>query len=113
MLFVIAITLAHPATGAALSFEQSREVYRFLYADMSAQFDNADDQLVAAEIIHLGQPVKCLKSAPGEWTPTLRLSLSAPQIFDMMGLDADGLETRFTADLDRISAKIQLAISAL
>jgi hypothetical protein len=113
MLFVIAITLAHPNTRAALSFEQSREVYRFLYADMSAQFVDADDQLVAAEIIHLGQPVKCLKSASGEWAPTLRLSLSAPQISDMMGLDADGLETRFTADLDRISAKIQLAISAL
>jgi hypothetical protein len=115
MLFVIAITQPHPGTGQPLSFEEARAVYRFLYADMSASQDHATDQQAAAEIIHLGQPVKCLKNQngqtdAGEWAPTLRLSLSAPQIFDMVGLDGAGLKDRFAADLDRIAAKIKLAV---
>ncbi len=120
MLFVIEIMVRHPRTGLLLSFDAARAVYRFLYSDMSAHYADAADQLAAAEIIHLGQPVKCLKTAiedaddsAGEWAPTLRLSLSAPQIFDMVGLDADGLKTRFAADLDRISAKIRLAVAGL
>jgi hypothetical protein len=113
MLFVIEITDAHPPTGAQLRFEQARAVYRFLYADMSADFDTAADCMAAAEIIHLGQPVKCLKTQAGEWAPTLRLSLSAPQIFDMVGLDTDGLLARFEADIDRVAAKIRLAVRAM
>jgi hypothetical protein len=57
--------------------------------------------------------VKCLKHDDGEWAPTLRLSLSAPQIFEMIGLDADRLVERFTADIERIAAKIRLVISTL
>ncbi len=120
MLFVIEITLRHPQSALPLSFEEARAVYRFLYSDMAAHYPDAGDQLAAAEIIHLGQPVKCLKTTSedggdgaGEWAPTLRLSLSAPQIFDMVGLDADGLKTRFAADLDRIAAKIRLAVADL
>jgi hypothetical protein len=39
----------------------------------------------------------------------LRLSLSAPQIFEMIGLDRERLERRFRADVERIGAKIILA----
>ena len=113
MLFVIAITLQHPETGLSLCFEEARAIYRFLYADMSGQFADPADQMAAGEIIHLGQPVKCLKTDEKNWAPTLRLSLSAPQIFDMVGLDSDGLATRFAADLDRIAAKIRLAVAHL
>ncbi len=113
MLFVIALTLPHPAHGGPLSFEEARGVYRFLYTDMAHAVAQAHDQLAAAEIIHLGQPVKCLKSSNGAWAPTLRLSLSAPQIFDMVGLDAAGLADRFAADLERIAAKIALAVRQL
>lgn len=113
MLYVIELTDSHTASGKPLSVEQAREVYRGLYTDISGEFEDAWDKLVAAEICHLGQPVKCLKYADGEWAPTLRLSLSAPQIFEMIGLDPDRLVKRFTADIERIAAKIRLVISGL
>ena len=113
MLYVIELTAPHPVTGNALHIEQAREVYRLLYTDVSERFDALPDRLAAAEICHLGQPVKCLKLADGEWAPTLRLSLSAPQIFDMIGLDDISLAERFAADIDRIAAKMRLAIGLL
>ena len=113
MLYVIEITEPHPATGKPLSIDQAREVYRGLYSDLSVQFTSATDRLTAAEICHLGQPVKCLKHDDGEWAPTLRLSLSAPQIFEMIGLDAERLVERFTADIERIAAKIRLLVQML
>lgn len=113
MLYVIELTAPHPATGAPLTTEQARAVYRTLYTDVSDQFAALPDRLAAAEICHLGQPVKCLRLANGEWAPTLRLSLSAPQIFDMIGLDTDSLADRFAADIDRIAAKTRLAIGML
>lgn len=113
MLYVIELTDPLPATGKALDFEQARAVYRGLYTDMSDGFMGPRDRLTAAEICHVGQPVKCLKNADGGWTPTLRLSLSAPQIFEMIGLDSDRLIERFAADIERISAKIRLVIQTL
>lgn len=113
MLYVIELTQALPHTGLPLDIEQARAVYRALYTDMSAHFSDPRDQLIAAEICHVGQPVKCLKQANGAWAPTLRLSLSAPQIFDMIGLDADRLVERFTADIERVAAKIRLVIGTL
>jgi hypothetical protein len=113
MLYVIELTDPHPATGAPLSTEEARAVYRALYTDISDQFTALPDRLAAAEICHLGQPVKCLRSANGAWAPTLRLSLSAPQIFDMIGLDAASLKQRFDADIGRIAAKVRLAIAQL
>jgi hypothetical protein len=113
MLYVIELTDPHPARGDALGVEEARAVYRTLYSDVSDQFTTLDERLAAAEICHLGQPVKCLRLANGEWAPTLRLSLSAPQIFDMIGLDAISLAERFAADIDRIAAKTRLAIARL
>ena len=113
MLYVIELTEPHPKTGAPLSVEQAREVYRGLFSDLSEHFTTASDRLAAAEICHLGQPVKCLKQTNGEWAPTLRLSLSAPQIFEMIGLDPDRLIERFGADVERIAIKIRLTISLL
>ncbi len=108
MLYVVELVCPHPETGVPLSVEQARDVYRKLYTDMSADFAEQAEANIAAEICHLGQPVRCLKLANGEWAPTLRLSLSAPQIFEMIGLDRERLERRFRADVDRISAKIAL-----
>lgn len=113
MLYVIELTDPLPTTGKPLNVEQAREVYRGLYTDMSEAFSDARDKLIAAEICHLGQPVKCLKHDDGQWAPTLRLSLSAPQIFEMIGLDADRLVERFTADIERIAAKIRLVIGTM
>lgn len=113
MLYVVELTMPHPVTGAPLSVEQARDVYRLLYSDVSDEFGALPDRLAAAEICHLGQPVKCLKLSSGAWAPTLRLSLSAPQIFDMIGLDDASLAGRFTADIDRIAAKMRLAVGML
>lgn len=113
MLYVISLTDKHPTTGETLSVEQARDVYRLLFSDISERFTTPREQLAAAEICHLGQPVKCLRTDAGEWAPTLRLSLSAPQIFDMVGLDDGALVERFAADLGRIAAKTRLAIGQL
>jgi hypothetical protein len=113
MLYVIELTDRHPTTGHPLTTEEARAVYRTLFSDVSEQFDAMADRLAAAEICHLGQPVKCLRLDNGEWAPTLRLSLSAPQIFDMVGLDPISLAERFSADIDRIAAKTRLAIRML
>lgn len=110
MLYVIALTDTLPCNGAPLDVEQARAVYRGLYTDLSGAFTDPREKLIASEICHLGQPVKCLKHSLGTWAPTLRLSLSAPQIFEMIGLDADRLVERFTADIERIAAKIRLVI---
>ena len=113
MLYVVELTEYVPATGLPLDIEQAREVYRGLYTDMSDGFSEPRDKLTAAEICHLGQPVKCLKNENGAWAPTLRLSLSAPQIFEMIGLDPERLVERFTADIDRIAAKVRLVVLTL
>lgn len=113
MLYVIELIEQHPKTGEPLSVEQARVVYRGLFSDLSERFTGAADRLSASEICHLGQPVKCLKQANGQWAPTLRLSLSAPQIFEMIGLDPKRLVERFGADVERIAMKIRLAISLL
>lgn len=113
MLHVIEITMPHPATGATLSFEEARAVYRMLYTDLSGRFADPADRLAAAEICHLGQPVKCLRAPSGDWAPTLRMALSAPQIADYLGLDEGRLEARFRADIARIADKMRLAIGLL
>lgn len=113
MLYVIELTQSRSTSGQPLTIEEAREVYRGLYSDLSDQFVSASDRLSAAEICHLGQPVKCLKHENGNWAPTLRLSLSAPQIFEMIGLDCDRLVERFGADIERIATKIRLAINLL
>ena len=108
MLYVIELLFKHRDSGKPLTIDEARRVYRLLFSDLGAKFPDGADYLAASEICHLGQPVKCLKADDGEWAPTLRLSLSAPQILDLIGLDADSLEARFTADLERIAAKLRL-----
>jgi hypothetical protein len=113
MLYVIELTAPHPVRGGPLTVEEARDIYRFLFTDHGARYADTSEALAASEICHLGQPVKCLRQADGEWAPTLRLSLSAPQIFDMIGLDGARLGERFRADIERIAAKVRLAIAAL
>ena len=113
MLYVVEIMDRLPTTDAPLDIDQARALYRALYTDMSGAFVDPGDVLTAGEICHLGQPVKCLKLPNGQWAPTLRLSLSAPQIFEMIGLDPQRLLERFTADIERIAAKVRLVIPNL
>ncbi|MEL7197251.1 MAG: hypothetical protein AAGL10_02960 [Pseudomonadota bacterium] len=95
-----------------IDFDDARMIYRMLYSDLSDRFDTAQEKLVAADICHLGQPVRCLRHGQG-WRPTLRISLSAGQISDLTGLSSDQIETRFRSDIARIGAKIRLAVDLL
>jgi hypothetical protein len=99
--------------GPALDIEGAREIYAMLYTDMSDHFPDPWDQLIAAETCHVGQPVRCLRRPDGSWAPTLRLSLSAPQISDVAGLEDGALLRRFQTDLDWICAKIRLVLPLL
>lgn len=113
MLHVVELTLTDPQTGRILSFEQSRMLYHLLYRDISACFDDPEDILIASEICHLGQPVRCLRTSDGAWAPTLRFALSAPLISALLGLDRDRLAERFRCDLERVGRKLRLAATLL
>ncbi|KWV93068.1 hypothetical protein [Erythrobacter sp. YT30] len=95
-----------------IDFDDARMIYRMLYSDLSDRFSDPQDQITAADICHLGQPVRCLRHGEG-WRPTLRISLSAGQIADLSGLSPERLETRFRSDIARIGAKIRLAVDLL
>lgn len=113
MLYVMEITDRIPATEAPLDIDHARALYRALFTDLAEMYSDPAERLQAGEICHLGQPVKCLKFPDGDWAPTLRMSLSAPQIFDMIGLDPQRLLERFTGDIERIAAKVRLVIPTL
>ena len=91
----------------------ARRFFFSFYKIFPAFFPPPADILVASTICHLGQPVRCLRGADGEWAPTLRLALSAPLITGLIGLDADRLAKRFGADLERIGRKLRLAAGLL
>ena len=56
-----------------------------------------------------GSRVRCLRRADGRWAATLRLSLSAPHISEVGGLDDEALLSAFRTDLDWICARSALS----
>jgi hypothetical protein len=96
-----------------LDIDQAREVYAMLYTDMSEHFSDPWERQIAAETCHVGQPVRCLRRKDGSWAATLRLSLSAPHISDVAGLEDGAMLRRFRTDLDWICAKILLVMPLL
>ncbi len=104
--------LRHPG-GGELDIDDARAVYAMLYTDISEHFSDPWERMIAAETCHVGQPVRCLRRGDGRWSATLRLSLSAPQIIDVAGLDDDALLRRFQTDIDWICAKIRLVLPLL
>jgi hypothetical protein len=113
MLHTFALADRHPQSGRELDIDDARAVYEMLYSDVSDRFGDPWDRMIAAETCHVGQPVRCLRRADGRWAPTLRLSLSAPQISEVGGLDDEALLARFRTDLDWICAKIRLVLPLL
>ena len=113
MLHTFRLPLRHPETGAALDIEDARGIYTMLFTDMSEHFSDPWERMIAAETCHVGQPVRCARGEGGGWSATLRLSLSAPQISEVAGLDEDALLRRFRTDIDWISAKILLVLPLL
>lgn len=113
MLHTFALAVRHPQSGRELAIDDARNVYEMLYSDISDRFADPWDRMIAAETCHVGQPVRCLRRADGYWAATLRLSLSAPQISEVGGLDDEALLRRFRTDLDWICAKIRLILPLL
>ncbi|MDE8650897.1 hypothetical protein [Novosphingobium album (ex Liu et al. 2023)] len=66
-------------------------------------------KVLAARGLRLGQPVRCLRDASGDWAGTLRISLSMPMIVARAGLAPDALAAGFAADMARIAAVIEAA----
>jgi hypothetical protein len=113
MLHTFELSAIHPASGRALDIDDARAVYTMLFTDMSEHFTNAEERIIAAETVHVGQPVRCARRPDSEWIPTLRLSLSAPHISEVGGLDEEALLRRFVTDLDWICTKIRLVLPLL
>jgi selenocysteine lyase/cysteine desulfurase len=66
-------------------------------------------KVLAARGIRLGQPVKVLPRADGQWAGTLRLSLSMPLIVALADLEPGDLARRFVSDMDRIADVLEAA----
>ena len=113
MLYTFRIAAPNPVSGKPLDIDEAKSVYTMLYKDMSDHFSDPHEKMIAAEACHVGQPVRCRRSSDGAWEPTLRLSLSAPHITQVAGLDEAALFRRFRTDMDWISSKIRLVLLLL
>lgn len=66
-------------------------------------------RVLAARGLRLGQPVKCVRGADGEWAGTLRLSLSMPLIVELVALDGPALAARLGRDMAQIADVLEAA----
>lgn len=76
-------------------FEQSRRWHRAL----------------VDEGVRLGQPVKCVRLAEGQWGGTLRVGLSMPQVSALDPLSDQALAMRLESDMDTIVTALEKVIS--
>jgi hypothetical protein len=113
MLHTFQLVAPHPQTGEALDIDDAKAIYANLYTDVSEGFTDPRERMIAAEACHVGQPVRCLKLPDGRWAGTLRLSLSAPQISELAGLDRAEMLRRFRTDIGWIAAKAELVLKLL
>jgi hypothetical protein len=66
-------------------------------------------RVLAARGLRLGQPVRCVRLAEGEWAGTLRLSLSMPLISGFSALDPASLDARLHRDMGMIADVLEAA----
>ncbi|HYJ82481.1 MAG TPA: hypothetical protein VEW26_06525 [Allosphingosinicella sp.] len=57
--------------------------------------------------VRLGQPVKCVRLADGNWGATLRIGLSMPMVVERAGLDEEALRRSFADDMARVRAALE------
>ena len=57
--------------------------------------------------VRLGQPVKCVKLADGNWGATLRIGLSMPMVVERAGLGDEALRRSFAEDMARVRAALE------
>lgn len=63
--------------------------------------------------IRLGQPVRCVRLANGEWGATLRIGLSMPQVSRLDAASDADMRQWFADAMDRIGSAIQGQLNAL
>lgn len=66
-------------------------------------------RVLAARGMRLGQPVRCVRTASGDWGANLRISLSMPLIGEFAQLDRGALRQRLDHDMARIAAVLEAA----
>lgn len=95
MLTLVTLDLAHTRAGAErpLDFAAATAIHKAL----------------VAQGIRLGQPVRCVRLANGEWGATLRIGLSMPQVSHLDALADAAMQSW----LDRAMARIAAAIAPL
>ncbi len=78
----------------------------------AATFDEAQvlHRRLALDGIRLGQPVKCVRLANGQWGGTLRIGLSMPQMIRWAGLDDELCEDELARDMQEIARAITVAL---
>jgi hypothetical protein len=67
---------------------------------------------LVARGIRLGQPVKCLVNADGEWAGTLRIGLSMPQVVELSAAGPEDAARKLAGDMQAIAAAMNLKVTA-
>lgn len=60
-------------------------------------------QMLMAEGVRLGQPVRCRKLSSGCYAGTLRIGLSMPQMVALAGMDDGDMRAKLSSDMDQIA----------
>lgn len=97
MLTLVTLDLSHSAGGSErpLDFAAAGRIH----------------QALLASDIRLGQPVRCVRLASGDWGATLRIGLSMPQVSLLAALDDAGGTTWLASAMERIRAALAPLIS--
>ena len=93
MLTLVTLDLCHSSSG-----EQLRD----LNFDAAAQIH----KLLVNQGIRLGQPVRCVRLANGDWGATLRIGLSMPQLSSLDAMPDAELDEWLVQAMSRISAAL-------
>lgn len=90
---LVTLDLSHDATGRQtrnLSFDDATRIHKLLIEDG----------------VRLGQPVRCVRLADGQWGATLRVGLSMPQVCLFHALDDDMLAARLDDMIEAIESRL-------
>jgi len=93
MLTLVTLDLCHSQSGdqvRALNFETATTIHRAL----------------VSQGIRLGQPVRCVRLANGDWGATLRIGLSMPQISRLAAAGDDQVGDWFETAMNRIATAL-------
>ncbi len=111
------IRMASPMAGRSNGGIAVDEMRTLATLDLRNLCDNCDEAETrriynamarpeSGEPIRLGQPVKCVRLASGDFGGTLRLGLSMPQMTEFAALSHTALEQKLSADMNAIAKRI-------